>query len=147
MPGMENEHVLSGLVRKRQLVLADLDAAQSRLRQLILDVDAIDATIRLLDPDIDLAVVRVRPTPRRHEAHRGDTSRLILSLLREAGEALSHREVVLRVMRHRGLNVADRALAATMRDRVGASLRGMRARGRLVAGGGKGPGVKWALAE
>ena len=138
--------VLSGLIRKRQEVAADLDAAQSRLRQLILDIDALDATIRLFQPDIDLAAVKVRPTPRRHEASRGDTSRLILSLLREAAEPLSHREVTQRVMTARGLNLADRALCQTMRDRVGASLRGMRQRGRLVSGEGKGPGVRWGLA-
>jgi hypothetical protein len=138
--------VLSGLIRKRQEILKEMDAAQSRLRQLILDVDALDATIRLFQPDIDLEVVRVRPTPRRHEAHRGDTSRLILSLLREAGEPLSHREITLRVMQARGLNVADRALAQTMRDRVGASLRGLRARRKLETGEGKGAGVKWGLA-
>jgi len=90
--------VLSGLIRKRQEIAADLDAAQSRVRQLILDIDAVDATIQLFQPDIDLDVVKVRPTPRRHEAHRGDTSRLILSLLREVGEPLSHREITQRVM-------------------------------------------------
>ncbi len=138
--------VLSGLIRKRQEIVCDLDAAQSRLRQLILDIDAVDATIRLFQPNIDLAVVKVRPTPRRHEAHRGDTSRLILSLLREAGEPLSHREVTLRVMQARGLNVADRPLYSTMRDRVGASLRGLRGRGKLAPGDGRGAGVKWGLA-
>jgi len=97
--------VLSGLIRKRQEIAADLDAAQSRVRQLILDIDAVDATIRLFQPDIDLDVVKVRPTPRRHEAHRGDTSRLILSLLREASEPLSHREITQRVMTARGLNL------------------------------------------
>ncbi len=138
--------VLSGLIRKRQEIAAALDAAQSHLRSLIQDIDALDATIRLFQPDIDLEAVKVRPTPRRHEAHRGDTSRLILSLLREAGEGLSHREITQRVMQARGLNLADRALAQTMRDRVGASLRGMRGRGRIVSGEGSGVGVRWGLA-
>jgi len=143
---ISNHHTLSGLLRKRQEIAADLDAAQSRVRQLILDIDAVDATIRLFQPDIDLDVVKVRPTPRRHEAHRGDTSRLILSLLREAGEPLSHREITQRVMTARGLNLADRALCQTLRDRVGASLRGMRERGALVSSEGSGTGVRWGLA-
>lgn len=137
--------VLSGLIRKRQEIAAELDGVQSRLRQLILDIDAVDATIRLFQPDIDLDVVKVRPTPRRHEAHRGDTSRLILSLLREAGEPLSHREITQRVMTARGLNLADRALCQTMRDRVGASLRGMRERDAVKSEDGKGVGVRWGL--
>ena len=134
--------VLSGLIRKRQEIAAELDAAQSKVRQPILDIDAVDATIRLFQPDIDLDAVKVRPTPRRHEAHRGDTSRLITSLLREAAEPLSHREITQRVMQARGLNLADRALCQTLRDRVGASLRGMRERGRLMSGEGSGPGVR-----
>ena len=138
--------VLSGLIRKRQEIAAELDAAQSRVRQLVLDIDAVDGCIRLFEPDIDLSVVKVRPTPRRHEAHRGDTSRLILSLLREAGEPLSHREITLRIMAHRGLNVADKLLYETLRNRVGASLRGMRERGRLASGEGKGAGVRWQTA-
>ncbi len=84
--------------------------------------------------------------PRRYEVHRGDTSRLILPLLREAGEPLSHREITQRVMQARGLNLADRALCQTMRDRVGASLQGMRKRGRVEGGEGMGPGVRWGLA-
>lgn len=81
--------VLSGLIRKRQEIAAELDAAQSKLRQLILDIDALDATIRLFQPDIDLDAMKVRPTPRRHETHRGDTSRLITSLLRETAQPLA----------------------------------------------------------
>jgi hypothetical protein len=137
--------VLSGLIRKRQEIEAELDASQARTRQLVLDIDALDATIRLFAPDIDLSIVKVRPTPRRHEAHRGDTSRLILALLREAGEPLSHREITVRVMQHRGLNLADKALTLTMRTRIGASLRGLRERGRLVSGEGKGSGVRWSI--
>ena len=139
-------HTLSGLIRKRQEVLAEFDKAQATIRQLILDIDALDATIRLFEPEIDLSVVKVPPTPRRHEASRGDQSRLIMSLLREAGEALSHREITLRVMQARGLNVADKALVATIRDRVGASLRGMRERGKVRSEGKAGAGVRWWLA-
>ncbi len=139
--------VLSGLIRKRQEIESEMDSVQARMRQLVLDIDAVDATIRLFAPDIDLAVVKVRPTPRRHEAHRGDTSKLILTLLREAGEPLSHREITTRVMQHRGLNLADRALTGTIRMRIGASLRGMRERGRLVSGDGKGASILWGLAH
>ena len=137
--------VLSGLIRKRQEVVAELDAAQSRVRQLILDLDAVDATIRLFQPDIDLNVVKVRPTPRRHKAHRGNTSLLVLALLGEADGGLSHRKITVKIMQARGLNLADRAMCQTMRDRVGASLRGMREQGRLVLGGGIARAVRLKL--
>ena len=113
---------------------------------MILDIDAVDATLRLFQSDIDLAVVRVRPTPRRHEASRGDSSRIILTLLREAGEPLTRRDIVSAVMQARGLNQADRALLQTMRDRIGASLKGLRQRGRLVTNDATGAGVRWGIA-
>lgn len=136
--------VLSGLIRKRQEIMDQLDAAQSRVRQLIMDMDALDGTIRLFAPEADLAVVRVRPTVRRHEASRGDTSRIIGSLLREHGP-MTTRDVTAKVMEARGLNQADAALVATLRLRTGASLRGMRERGKLWSEG-KGAAVRWGLA-
>ena len=129
--------VLSGLIRKRQEVAAELDAAQSRVQQLVLDIGALDATLCPFQPDIDLGAVKVRPTPRRYEAHRRDPSRLIASLLREAGEPLRHRKITQRIMQAHGLNLADRALCQTLRDCVGASLRGTWERGRLAADEGK----------
>ena len=44
------------------------------------------------------------------------------------------------------LNVADNGLYELMRERIGASLRGMRSRGRVVSGGGRGNSVRWGLA-
>lgn len=38
-------------------------------------------------------------------------------------------------------------IGISLRERIGASLRGMRKRGRLVSGGGKGNGVRWGLAD
>ena len=133
--------VYHDLLRKRQEIADALDASQAKVRQLILDIDAVDATLKLFDPAFHAPQFRVRPLPRRHEASRGDSARLILSILREAGEPVSHREITKRVMTARGLNLNDRALCQTMRNRVGASLRGMRERGSVASGEGKGVGV------
>jgi len=48
-------------------------------------------------------------------------------------------------MAARRLNLADRALCQTMRDRVGASLRRMRERRAVGSDEGKGLGVRWRL--
>ena len=37
---MENEHVLSGLIRKRSEIVCRLEAAQMQVRQLIIDLDS-----------------------------------------------------------------------------------------------------------
>ena len=52
---MENEHVITGLLRKRQSIADDLDAAQNKVRLLIQAIDAVDATIKLFQPDISSA--------------------------------------------------------------------------------------------
>ena len=137
--------VLSGLIRKRQEVAAELDAAQARLRLLTATLDAVDTTIRLFKPDIDLKATKVRPAPRRQEG-RGGTSRLILSTMREAGQPLTHREVTQRMMQARGMDLADKKLVRVMRGRVGSSLRGMRERGRLVSANAPGDGMRWRVA-
>ena len=144
-PNLSNP-VLSGLIRKRQEIADAIETAQTHLRQLILDIDGLDTAIRLFSPDIDLDAVRVRPTPKRHVAFKGEISRLILTLLREAGEPLPTRELIRRSMEARGLNVADKGLYELMRERIGASLRGMRSRGRVVSSGGRGNSVRWGLA-
>ena len=137
--------VLSGLLRKRQGIADEIEAMQAKLRRLILDIDAVDATIRLFDPESEVGIVRVRPLPRRHLAIRGESSRLILCMLREADGPMTTRDIMFRVMQARGLNATDKAMAYTMNCRVGASLRGLRQRGTLQSSQGKGASVKWWL--
>ena len=88
---MENEHVLSGLIRKRAEVAGELEAAQQRVQQLIIDIDNVDATIRIFAPDIDLEEVRPKPLPPRHAAFKSEISRAIMDALRGTGEALTAR--------------------------------------------------------
>ena len=123
-----------------------MEAAQAALRRLVLDMDALDATIRLFDPESAIGIVRVRPVPRRHQAIRGESSRLILAMPRDAQAPMATRDLVFRVMQARGLNAADRAMAHTMGLRVGASLRGLRQRGVLMSSQSKGQSMNWWLA-
>jgi hypothetical protein len=72
---MKLEYVLIGLLRKRQSIADDLEATQNRMRRLVQDIDAVDATIRLFQPDLQIGIVRIRPTtpahrlPRREQPH------------------------------------------------------------------------------
>ena len=58
----------------------------------------------------------------------------------------TERKIVLAIMEARGLNAADKPMHETMRLRVSASLRGMRERGSLTSGEGKGASLLWRLA-
>jgi hypothetical protein len=143
---MENEHVLAGLIRKRAEIAGQLEHAQSRVRQLIIDVDNLDATIRLFAPDMDLDEIKSRPIPPRHAAFQGEISRLILDALRESSLPLTTRDVAVHVMQARSLNTADPRLRRTMVTRVGKALRHARVKGTVRSEEGRGGNLRWALA-
>jgi hypothetical protein len=143
---MENEHVIAGLIRKRAEVAGQLEAAQTLVRQLIIDIDNVDATIRMFAPDIDLDEIRPKPLPPRHAAFKGEIGRAILETLRDTGEVLTTRDLILRVMASRGLNVADPRLARAMQKRMGAALRHMRGRGTVRSDRLHGGRMGWQLA-
>lgn len=128
-----------------QWIANELEITQGKLRKLIQDIDAVDATLKPFQPDMVIGLVRVRPTPRRHTAFRGESSRLILNMLREAGGPMTTRDIVLKVMEARGLNVADRPMHEAMRMRASAPLRGLRDRGTLTSSEGRGASVLWRL--
>ena len=91
-----------------------------------------------------METIRDRPTPRRHGVRPGETFELVLSLLRENG-SMSQRQIALEVMEHRGLSVADKTLWAIMRNRLGASLRGLKKREALIMAEGDRELGLWTL--
>ena len=54
---MENEHVLSGLTRKRAEIAGQIEHAQDSLRKLVMSLDAIDAAICIFDPTADIGAI------------------------------------------------------------------------------------------
>jgi hypothetical protein len=122
---MENDHVLSGLIRKRAEIAGQLEAAQNALRMLIIDLDNLDAAIRIFDPDIDLAEIRPKPLPPRNHAFKGEVSRIVLGMLR----------------------TADRRLVKVIGKRVGAVLRHHRQTGTVRSLDGDGQLLLWEVAR
>ena len=144
---MENDNVVSGLLRRRQEIADKLEFVQGQVRQLVLDLDALDTTVRLFRPDAEIGVVRIKPIPRRHAAVRHESSRLVYSLLREAHGPMTTRELVRGIMEARGMNTADHAMVETMRMRLASTLRKLKNRGKLAADKERGRNMRWSLAE
>jgi len=128
---MENEHTISGLMRKRAEIAGKIEHHQSMLRQFIIDLDNIDAAIRIFDPDIDLAEIRPQPLPPRSAAFKGQVTQAIFSYLREAKGPLTTRQMTDRVMSDRGLNTLDKQLVRLIMKRVGAACKHHRNLGRM----------------
>jgi len=128
---MENEHVVSGLVKKRAELAGQIEGAQTTLRQLIIDLDNLDATLRIFVPDIDLADIKPKPLPPRHQAFKSEVMRIVFAALRESEGPMTAEQLAQYVMAERGLNTADKRLVRAMGKRVGACLRHHRTRGLL----------------
>lgn len=139
----ENEHVLSGLLRKRAEIAGELQAAQAAVRQHIIDLDAVDATIRLFSPNIELEDIRPKPLPARHAAYKGEVSRIIFDTLRERQRPMTSEELAQHVMATRDLNSADKGLLRMVTKRVASCLRHYRNRGVLQSAMGPGNRVLW----
>jgi hypothetical protein len=86
-----------------------------------------------------------KPVPPHHAAFYGEVSKIIRDVLRETGTALTTKDIALRVMAERGLNVSDPRLTWTVQKRVGASLRNLRARGTVRSEPGMGRNLAWRL--
>jgi hypothetical protein len=119
---MENEHVLSGLTRKRAEIAGQIEHTQATLRKLVIDLDAIDAAIRIFDPEADIGAIKAKTYPPRHAAFRGEMMRHVMGCLRMATEPLTSRDIATVVMKARGLNPEDAELLVTIRERVGACM-------------------------
>jgi len=142
---MANENVLSGLIRKRAEITAQVEGLQMQLRQLIMDADNLDGAIRLFDPSIDLTDIRPRSVPRQHAAFQGEVKRTTLNALRETGLALTIKDIALRLMAERKMNASDARLLRVVEKKVGSCLRNLRSRGIVQSEKERGSYLRWKL--
>lgn len=142
---MENEHVVSGLMKKRAELAGMIEHHQTVLRQLIIDLDSVDATIRLFVPDADLQEVKPKPFPPRAVAFKGEVARVVFAALRSHSGPMTAQELAQHYMAERGLNTADKALVKAVGKRIGSCLRHHRNRGTLRSTEGAGGFLLWEI--
>lgn len=142
---MENEHVLSGLIRKRAELAGEIDHLTSVVQEKMIELDHLDATIRIFKPDIDLETVKPKPVPPRHQALPGEMIRGVLTILREAKEPLTSMDITLRLMQRRSMNAADKGLVRTVSKRVIACVRHNRVKGLLKSTKTPGQQLLWEI--
>ncbi len=74
-------------------------------------------------------------------------SRVILSILRQASEPMTTRDIALELLITRALDQSDVRLLKLMTKRVGVALRGQRDNGAVRAAQGPGQMVLWEVAR
>jgi hypothetical protein len=122
-----NAFVLSGLVKRRAELAGDIEKTHEALRKMVLDLENIDATILQFDPDFRVEAIRPKAfRPPKDWANRGQMSLIILSILRQASEPLTSRDIALQLLVERALDKSDQRLLRLMTKRVGVALRGQR---------------------
>jgi hypothetical protein len=141
-----NSFVLPGLVRKRAELAGDIERTQMDLKRMIRDLESLDATIRLFDADYQVEAIKPKTfRPPEDWAKRGEMTRIILDVLRQAAEPLTTRDIAFQLMTERALDTSDDKLLRLMTKRCGVALRGARDRGVVRSSQGTGQYMVWEI--
>ncbi len=142
------DYVLTGLVKRRAELTGDIERIHLQLRNAVDDLENLDKTIRQFAPDFQVETIRPKAfRPPADWANRGQMSRVILSILRQASEPMTTRDIALELLITRALDQSDVRLLKLMTKRVGVALRGQRDNGAVRAAQGPGQMVLWEVAR
>lgn len=140
------DYVILGLVRRRAELTGESDDLRARIAQIGTDLGHLDAVIRQFDPEHDVAGIRSKRPRSPDAARRGEMSRAVLSVLREASEPLSTVEVAERLGKAQGVDIADKRVMRLLTKRVGMTLSHQRAKGTVRSLTGAGTMGLWEVA-
>ncbi len=142
------DYVLTGLVKRRAELAGEVEALHNRLSGLLRDLETIDAAILQFDPQHRVEAIRPRAVrPPKDWANRGQMSRIVLNILRQAAEPMTSRDIALELLVARALDKSDQKLFKLMTKRVGVALRVQRENGAVRSEQGPGQFVLWEVAR
>jgi hypothetical protein len=142
------DYVLHGLIKRRAELAGEIEATHERLRKMIEDLEKLDSVILQFDPQHDVEGIKPKAfRPPEDWAHRGEMTRTVLSILRQAVEPMTTRDIALEMLVNRALNRDDQKLLALMVKRVGVALRIQRNNGIVRSTSGPGQFMLWEVAR
>lgn len=140
------DYVLAGLVKRRAEITGRIERAHEELRRMLADLEALDATILQFDPTHRVEAIRPKAfRPPKDWSNRGEMSRAVLSILRQAAEPMTSADIALEMLVSRALDRHDRKLLRLMGKRVGVALRTQRDNGAVRSEQGPGQFVLWEI--
>lgn len=140
------DYVLQGLVKRRAALAGEIEATHARLRQMIDDLEKLDSVILQFDPEHNVEGIKPKAfRPPEDWAHRGEMTKSVLSILRQAVEPMTTRDIALEMLVTRALNTQDQRLLALMVKRVGVALRLQRNNGVVRSVNGPGQFMLWEV--
>lgn len=142
------DYVLTGLVKRRAELTGKIEQTHADLRKMVDDLENLDQTIRQFAPDFQVETIKLKAfRPPKDWANRGQMSRVVLSILRQASESLTSRDIALEMLITRALDQSDVRLLRLMTRRVGMALRTQRDNGSVRSEQGPGQFVLWMVAR
>lgn len=107
----------------------ELANIHNRVAQLVRDIEHLDATLQIVAPDMVPEAIPPRLfQPCEDWSERGQMSRLVLGILRNAREPLASRDIASQLILERGMAM-DMKLLRLMTKRVSCALRDKREKG------------------
>ncbi len=142
------DYVLTGLVKRRAEIGGKIEALHAQLSALLIDMESLDATILQFDPTHRVEAIKPRAfRPPKDWSNRGQMSRVVLSILRQATEPMTSKDLALEMLVTRALDRNDQKLLRLMTKRVGVALRTQRENGAVRSLDGPGQFVLWEVAR
>ena len=142
------DYVITGLVKRRAQIAGEIERFHENLRKLLADQKSLDATILQFDPDYQVEAIRPKAfRPPKDWSNRGQMTRICLSILRQAAEPLTTRDIALQLLVERALDKNDQRLFRLMTKRVGVALRLQRDKDVVWSEQGPGQYQLWEIAR
>lgn len=89
-----NAFVVSGLVKRRAELAGEIERTHEALRKMVADLETLDATIIQFEPNFQVEAIRPKAfRPPADWSNRGEMTRIVLSILRQAAEPLTSRDI------------------------------------------------------
>jgi hypothetical protein len=142
------DYMVTGLVKRRGELAGEIKATHEALRKMVDDLETLDKTLRMVAPDMEVEAIRPKQfRPPADWSHRGQMSRLILSIMRQSRDLLTTREIAAQMLLERAMGADDVKLLRIMTRRVATALRDQRERGTVRSEQGPGQYQLWELAR
>ncbi len=140
------DHVLASLIKRRTDLTSEHDKLKGRLSQIGTEVAHLDAVIRLFNPSHKPATLHLDARELTAIA-RGERSRALLDVMREAGEPITAADAARRTMAKQGHDPEDREHRRLITRKVEAALWRQERRGVLRSIRRDGQFVLWEVAR
>jgi len=134
---------LRNLRRVRVYTHKQIDRLQPQLDRLKARLAEVEAEIQAIAPELQLPPRRYKPNP---VFARGDFTRTLYAVLRDAGEPLPMRTIAIRMLALKGLDMPEKAIRERTFYRASTTLSVLHGQGRVVMTGNK-RDARWGLAE